>query len=497
MLRKFLDAQLKMTEEGKRLHFLRPLVNAGDTFLYEAPLNTSKGPHIRDAIDVKRWMLLVVAALLPCLLWGIWNTGLQSVVYSSGNPLLMKEFLNASGSISDYVAFVKNHNLAFPSIKEGLAIVLPLMLVTYAVGGFWEGLFAVVRKHEITEGFLVTGILFVMIMPPTIPLWMAAVGVSLGIVLGKEVFGGSGMNIMNPALICRAFLFFGYPGKMSGNVWVGSDPVKVRNSLVRMNEAAKLNSYDAYTQATKLAQFNIPHEIKTIHVDAIAANELGINSDTVGAYFSKWKALNEAQASLGSLTPDQLKSFVTAPLAKGGLGLSQGSFDDAARFAALKFGLGDNTDLGFFLGNKLGCIGETSVLAALLGAIFLIVVGVASWRTMVSVLIGALGAACLFQGLSGDWQTATFGFPAYKHLLLGGLAFGLVFMATDPVSSPANSLAKVIYGLGIGAITIVIRVINPAYPEAVMLSILIGNVFAPYFDYYCTRLLRRRRTVRA
>jgi Na+-transporting NADH:ubiquinone oxidoreductase subunit B len=503
MLRKFLDAQLALTEEGKPLHFLRPLVTAGDTFLFEAPVNTTKGPHIRDAIDIKRWMVLVVFALLPCLLWGIWNTGLQSFVYSSGNHVLMQEFMEASHSVSQYIAFVQKNGLAFQAIKEGLSIVLPLLVVTYAVGGFWEALFAIVRKHEITEGFLVSGILFVLIMPPTIPLWMAAVGVSLGIILGKEVFGGSGMNIVNPAMTCRAFLFFGYPGKMSGNIWVGSDPVKVRNSLLKMNEAQGLTSLDAYTQTTKLSQFNISHEIKKIHVDAIATNQMGGSVptfDTIAKYFEKWKGITSSEAVLGSLTPEQLKSFVTAPLANGGLGLSQSAYEDAYRFSELQFGLGNNSDLGFFLGNKLGCIGETSTLAVLIGACFLLLVGVASWRTMLGVIIGAFGTASLFQlgssffgDAGGAFNPAPFGFPAYKHLILGGLAFGLVFMATDPVSSPGNHLAKIIYGLMIGIITIVIRVINPAYPEAVMLAVLIGNVFAPYFDYYCVHFLRPKR----
>ncbi len=503
MLRKFLDAQLKMTDEGKPLNFLRPLVSAADTFLFEPEINTSKGPHIRDAIDIKRWMLLVVFALMPCFLWGVWNTGLQSYVYSSGNHQLMAEFMKGSQSISNYIAFVQKNGVALKAIQEGLYIVLPLLVVTYAVGGFWEAVFAIVRKHEITEGFLVTGILFVFIMPPTIPLWMAAVGVSLGIILGKEVFGGSGMNIVNPALICRAFLFFGYPGKMSGNVWVGSDPAKVRNSLLKMNEEAGLGPLDAYTQTTKLSQFNIPHDIKKIHVDAIATNQLGSHVptfETISKYFEKWKATFSSEGVLGSLTPEELKKFVTAPLSSGGLGLSSSSFEDAYRFSELNFGLGNNNDLGFFLGNKLGCIGETSALAALLGACFLILVGVASYRTMLSVLVGALGTALAFQygsqilgELNGAFTPAPFGFPAYKHLILGGLAFGLVFMATDPVSSPANNLAKIIYGLMIGIITIVIRVINPAYPEAVMLAILIGNVFAPYFDYYTTRFQRPRR----
>ncbi len=503
MLRRFLDWQLALTEKGKPLHKLQPLISAGDTFLYEAPHNTAKGPHIRDAIDVKRWMLIVVAALLPCLFMAIWNTGLQAYVYGSGDYKLMNEFLLASKSLPDYLAFAGKEGRAWEILKEGAYIVLPLLALTYAVGGFWEALFAVLRKHEISEGFLVTGILYVFILPPTIPYWMAAVGVSLGVIFGKELFGGSGMNIVNPALICRAFLFFGFPGRMSGSIWVGDDAGKVRASLAKMNQDAGLSGVDGYTQATKLSQFNITHEIKRIHVDAIATNDLGKNVDTYAAIeksFGHWNALGKQEATLGELSPEQLKAFVTQPLSEGGLGLNQGLYDDAYHFSALNFGLGDNHDFGFFMGNKLGCIGETSILACLLGALFLIYTGVGSWRTMVAMGLGAYLTALVFEWGSkwigpdaGAWNAAQFAFPAYKHMLLGGLAFGLVFMATDPVTSPSMKFAKWLYGLLCGFLAIIIRVLNPAYPEGVMLAILVGNVFAPLFDYYVSQYARKRR----
>lgn len=476
------------------------MINAGDTFLYQAPHNTSRGPHIRDAIDTKRWMLIVVMALLPCLLMAIWNTGLQSFVYTSGNHKLMNEFLLASKSIPDYFAFAGKDGRVWEILKEGCIIVIPLLILTYAVGGFWEAVFAVARGHEISEGFLVTGILYVFILPPTIPYWMAAVGISVGIIFGKELFGGSGMNIVNPALICRAFLFFGFPGRMSGSVWVGGDAVKVRESLAKMNQDAGLSGVDGYTQATKLSQFNITHEIKRIHVDAIATNDLGKNVDTYSTIEKSFENWNSHGAKLGELSPEQMKAFVTQPLSEGGLGLNPGAYDDAYHFSALNFGLGDNHDLGFFMGNKLGCIGETSTLACLLGALFLIYTGVGSWRTMVAMGLGAYLTALAFEmgskwfGVDGGaWNVAQFAFPAYKHLILGGLAFGLVFMATDPVSSPSMKGAKWIYGLLCGFLVIVIRVLNPAYPEGVMLAILVGNVFAPLFDYYVAQFARKRR----
>lgn len=507
MLRKFLDYQLSLVEKGKLLHPLRPLIEAGDTFLYEAPINTSKAPHIRDAIDVKRWMMIVIYALIPCILWSIWNTGLQSFVYSSGDYHLMNEYLTSSVTLQGYLDFAAKDNRYLSFIKEGLIAVLPLILISYAVGGFWEALFACLRGHEISEGFLVTGILYALILPATIPYWMAAVGVSVGVVLSKEVFGGSGMNIVNPALACRAFLFFTYPGKMSGDVWVGTNPTIVRKSLIQMNQDAHTTPIDGYSQATKLAQFNITSDIKRIHVDALATNDLGKdvgNYGVIESYFDKWNSLGDHQATLGKLSQDQMRNFVTSPLTEGGLGLSSGYYEDAYHFSALDHGIGHNNDWNFFFGDKLGSIGETSVIACLIGAFILIYTGVGSWRTMAGMGIGAYLTALLFEFISkhvgvdgGAWNPAVMGFPAYKHLLLGGLAFGLVFMATDPVSSPSMPSAKWIYGLFCGLVAIVIRSINPAYPEGVMLAILMGNVFAPLFDYYAARNFRKRSVRRA
>jgi Na+-transporting NADH:ubiquinone oxidoreductase subunit B len=331
---------------------------------------------------------------------------------------------------------------------------------------------------------------------------MAAVGVSVGVILSKEVFGGSGMNIVNPALACRAFLFFTFPGKMSGDVWTGTNPTLIRQSLTQMNQDAQTTSIDGFTQATKLAQFNVSQEIKRIHVDAIASNNLGKNVgtyETIEKQFNQWNSIGSHEATLGELSQEQLRSFVTNPLNEGGLGLSSGYYEDAYRFSELNYGIGHNSDMNFFFGDKLGSMGETSVLACLLGALYLIYTGVGSWRTMAAMGLGAYFTALLFEIFSkhfgvdnGAWNSAQLAFPAYKHFLLGGLAFGLVFMATDPVSSPSMNGAKWIYGIFCGLVTIVIRVINPAYPEGVMLAILMGNVFAPLFDYYVARSYRKR-----
>lgn len=502
MLRRLLDYQLSLTEKGKVFHKMRPLIEAADTFLYEAPINTKKGPHIRDAVDLKRWMIIVIFALIPCLLAAIWNTGLQNFVYTSGDYKLMNEYLLGANSLQGYFDFAFKDNRFLTIIKNGLIALVPVIIISYAVGGLCEALFAVVRGHEISEGLLVTGILYALILPPSIPYWMVAVGVATGVILSKEVFGGSGMNIVNPALACRAFLFFTFPGRMSGDVWVGTNPTITRESLLKMNHEAHTGTLDGYSQATHLARFNVAPEIKRVHVDAIASNDIGTHVGTfptIEKQFQQWNHAGNHQATLTELQPDQLRQFVTTPLNEGGLGLASSNYEDAYHFASLDYGLGHNGDWNFFLGDKLGSMGETSVLACILGAILLIWTGVGSWRTMAGMTIGAFVTALLFEmgtrffgAEGGAWNPATFTFPAYKHLLLGGLAFGIVFMATDPVSSPSRKLARWIYGAFAGVVAIIIRIINPAYPEGVMLAILMANVFAPLIDYYVVHYERNR-----
>lgn len=506
MLRKFLDYQLSLVKKNRFFAKLHPLISALDVFLYEAPNTTKIGPHIRDAVDLKRWMSIVVMALLPTILMAIWNTGLQSFVYSSGDYQLMNEYLASLGSLDDYFSFVIKDNRYLTILKEGFLAFIPVMLISYLVGGMWEALFACIRGHDIAEGFLVTGMLYPLVLPPTIPYWMVAVGVSAGVIFSKEFFGGTGMNIMNPALACRAFLFFTFPGKMSGDVWVGTHPTVVRESLLKMNQDAHTTSLDGYTQATKLAQFNVSPEIKRIHVDAIASNNLGNHTHSgasVERYFNHWNELGHHQAVFGEMTQEQTRQFVTTPILEGGLGLSPGAYEDAYHFASLNYGIGStNNDWSFFFGNKLGSMGETSFLACLIGAFILIYTGVGSWRTMLAMAIGAFICAFSFQIAStylladgGAWAPAQYAFPAYKHLLLGGMAFGIVYMITDPVSSPSMPSAQWTFGILVGVVAIVIRMINPAYPEGVMLAIIMGNCFAPLFDYYALKSYRRTRRV--
>ncbi len=503
MLRRFLDFQLSFFEKGKPLHKMRPLVSAADAFCYEVPINTKRAPFIRDAVDIKRWMVLVVIALLPAIIMAIWNTGLQMMVYGSGNAELMHTYLMASGSFSGYFDFAFQDGRYATILKDGALAFLPIVLISYGVGGICEGIIASIRGHEIAEGFLVTGILFPLTLPPTIPYWMVAVGIAFGVIVGKELFGGTGMNILNPALSARAFLFFTFPGKMTGDVWAGIHPTHIANSIKEMNSAAGLNEVDGYTQATALQGLNgAPNGVKQIHVDAIASNTLGAkvpHYDLIQSHFDKWNAAGDYGAELGNLSADQLRAFVTGPMEDGGLGLLPGNFVPAHSATESIFGLGKFTDGNLFWGNILGSMGETSVFACLLGALILIYTGVGAWRTMIGYGLGAFITAYIFKffathvGIDGGaWNPARYAMPAYRQLLMGGLAFGLVFMATDPVSSPGMRGAKWIYGVFIGIVTIMIRVVNPAYPEGVMLAILFGNVFAPLIDYYVVRNFRRR-----
>ena len=508
MLRKLLDYKLALTAKDKPLHRFRPLVEAVDTFLYEPLINTKSAPHIRDAIDIKRWMLIVVFALMPAFLMAIWNSGLQTFVYTSFDYQLMNEYLASTQSFSNYFDFVLKDQRYLTIVWLGLKAVMPIVIITYAVGGLCEAIFAVVRGHEISEGFLVTGILYSLILPSTISYWMVAVGVFIGIALSKEVFGGSGYNIVNPALTCRAFLFFTFPGRMSGDVWAGTNITKTRQSIMQMNSDSGKSSVDAYSQATPLARFNVTHDIKKVHVDAIAANRMGQSGTdlpVLNESLSKWSSLQESSkaATLADLSPEQLQSFVTSPLQEGGLGLNPGNYEDAYHLASLSYGLDNYNSWNLFFGDRLGSIGETSMFTCLLGAIFLIWTGVGSWRTMLAMALGAFCMASIFQFATligadgGAWNSAVFAFPAYKHLILGGLAFGLVFMITDPVSSPGMNLSRWIYGILAGVVTIIIRTINPAYPEGVMLAILMANVFAPLIDYYVLQYDRKRSMRRA
>lgn len=375
--------RLKEKYKGKKM---APAFNALHTFLYLPNLTTHSGGHIRAADDLKRTMNIVIMALLPCLIFGIFNAGYQ-------HYLALGDIQAATGFFSPEFWSMENFSL-------GAWKVLPLVLISYGVGLGVEFLFAVIKGHEVEEGYLVTGMLVPLIVPIDIPLWMLTVAVIFGVVIGKEVFGGTGMNILNPALTIRAFLFFAYPTWMSGDkVWVSGA------------------------------------------VESIGQPD-AISGETI----------------LGSLAQGNSVGY-------------------------------DIMDM--FYGFIPGSVGETSTLLILLGGLFLIFTKIGSWRIMLSSVLGALGMGLIFNGvISAEWIGENSKFFSlmntefWQHLLIGGLAFGIVYMATDPVTASQTNKGKWVYGIMIGVLSVTIRVFNPAYPEGVMLAILLMNVFAPTIDHY-------------
>ena len=391
-LRKKLDQLEPLFHKGGKFEKWFPVFEMGDSFLYSPGVSTKSGPHVRDAIDLKRMMTVVVIALMPCILWSFFNNGYQEMLADSSYGL------TAADSIS--------MSVITKASWLGLLSFLPIYIVTLAAGGVIEATFAVIRKHEINEGFLVTSMLFPLIVPADIPLWQVAIGIMFGTLIGKEIFGGTGMNILNPALTGRLFLFMAYPAQISGEVWtkLPADPTL---------------AVDGHTGATALATFY---------------NE----GATALADMSWWNAF---------------------------IGLQPGSF------------------------------AETSTLACLIGAVILIGSGIGSWRIMLATLLGMVGMSFLLNALAPspdhymaiDWSW---------HLVVGGFAFGTVFMATDPVSASPTDTGKWIYGALIGILTVLVRVLNPAYPEGMMLAIIFMNVFAPTIDYYVVKANIKRREKR-
>ena len=388
-LRKIFDnahAQLNKSEKTKKLF---PLVDSIETLMFTPNHVTKNGTHVRDSIDLKRTMMLVIIALVPCLLFGIYNTGYQHFLLTG-----------------EQVSF-------WEIIGKGALVVLPLVMVSYGSGLFVEFIFAIKNGHSVQEGFLVSGMLIPLIMPADVPLWMVAIATIFAVIIGKEVFGGTGMNILNVALTARAFLFFAYPTKMSGNeVWItGFD---------------KMEGVDASSGATALGDL----------------------------------------ASFMQETP---------------------ALENVAQFQE-KYSMMDS-----FLGFIPGSVGETSVLMCLIGAGLLLWTGGASWRIMISFFFGGFVMASILNLVGGNGY---FELPALHQLMVGGFMFGLVFMATDPVTASQTSSGKFIYGFLAGFLGILIRMVNPAYPEGIMLAILIANVFAPLIDHMVIRVNIQRRSKR-
>jgi Na+-transporting NADH:ubiquinone oxidoreductase subunit B len=391
-LRNTLDKVRPNFQKGGKLHWLHSTFDAMETFLFVPGHATSSGAHIRDGIDLKRTMITVVVSMLPPLLFGIWNVGFQhhSAIGEAASATLMDNFL------------------------YGLWQVLPIIIVSYGVGLAIEFAFAQYRGHSVNEGFLVTGMLIPLVLPPTIPLWMVAIATAFCVIIGKEIFGGTGMNLLNPALTARVFLFFAYPAFMAGEyradqkyIWIDADRTQV---------------VDGFSGATMLA-------------NAAEGKNLGY------------------------------------------------------------------TDVDAFLGVIPGSIGETSALACLIGALILIVTGVGSWRIMLATFAGGAAMGLLLNAL-GDANSANatmrfMAMPFHYHLIIGGFAFGAVYMATDPVSAAQTTAGKWVYGFLIGLFCVLIRVFNPAYPEGMMLAILLMNIFAPLIDYFVINANKKRRLARA
>lgn len=410
MLRKLLDRLHPSFDKGGKLEKLYPLYEALDTFLYTPSDTTLTASHVRDGMNLKRMMSLVVVALGPCIFMALYNTGYQAnyaVANGLGTQLdtWREPILSSLGLGHDPNSFLDNLIL-------GSLYFLPVYIVTMTVGGLWEVLFATVRGHEVNEGFLVTGMLFPLTLPPTIPLWQVAIGISFGVVIGKEIFGGTGKNFLNPALTARAFLYFAYASEISSEtnrwgegVWAAADGI---------------------TGPTPLG--------------AMAA------------------ATNPTTASVPTLT-----------------------------------------ELGWwdcFIGFTQGSMGETSTLAALLGAAMLIALGVGSWRIMVGCVAGLLAMGTVLYVFRGSSDNAMMYLAPHWHLVIGGFAFGAVFMATDPVSAAMTDTGRWIYGVLIGVMTVLVRTINPAFPEGIMLAILFGNVMAPLIDYFVIQANIKRRLAR-
>ena len=397
-LSKFMENLGVHFEKDGPLERWYPLYEAFDSFLFGSNQTTKIAPHVRDSIDLKRIMTTVLIALLPCTLMAMWNTGYQANMALEAAGMTSFEGWRGAimGSIGcDSASLTSN-------FIHGSLYFLPIYIVTMIVGSIWEGIFNIIRGHEFSEAFLVTGLLFTLTLPPTIPLWQVAVGVSFGLIFAKEVFGGVGRNFMNPALVSRAFIYFAYPAQITGDaVWTAVDGV---------------------SSATPLGQ--------------VAAAEVG-------------KAMSSV----------------------------------------------DVTWMQTFLGTIPGSMGETSTLACLFGAFVLLITRIAPWRVMASTLIGALLCASYFY-MQQSATNPLWAIPPHWHLAMGGFAFGLVFMATDPVSAAHTHTGQWLYGLLIGIVAIMIRVANPAYPEGIMLAILLGNVFAPLFDYFVIQANIKRRMVR-
>lgn len=399
-LRSYLDSIEHHFEKGGKHEKWYALYEAIDTALYRPASVTRTTAHVRDGLDLKRMMITVWLCTFPALFFGMWNIGYQAnTLYAATPDLLAAQHGWRMALIGALAGF--DPGSVWDNMVHGAVYFLPIYLVTFVVGGFWEVLFASIRRHEVNEGFFVTSVLFALICPPTVPLWQVALGISFGVVIGKEVFGGTGKNFLNPALTGRAFLYFAYPAQLSGDaVWT---------------------AVDGFTGATPL--------------------------------------------SLG---------------AAGGL----------EQIVA-----GGITWMDAFLGLIHGSVGETSALAIFIGGAVLLVMKIASWRIVAGVMLGMIATSLMFNAI-GSATNPMFSMPWYWHMVVGGFAFGMMFMATDPVSASMTNTGKWIFGAFVGIMTVLIRVVNPAFPEGIMLAILFANLCAPLIDHFVVSANIKRRLAR-
>lgn len=410
-LRQWLDKAEPHFHKGGRLESWYPLYEALDTFLYSPRRNTVGAAHVRDGIDLKRIMIMVWLATFPAMFFGMWNVGYQAL--STMNLAQATPELAIAGWRYAVIAALAGFDAQnwWSCFVYGATYFVPIYVVTFLAGGFWEVLFAIKRGHEVNEGFFVTSVLFALVCPPTVPLWQVALGISFGVVIGKEVFGGTGKNFVNPALAGRAFLFFAYPAQMSGDaVWWAINPALWKQVP------------DGYTAATALG----------------IAKQDGVAGVISQGHISWWDA---------------------------------------------------------FIGLVPGSVGEVSTVAILIGAVILLGTKIASWRIVAGVSTGMVAMSLVFNAV-GSATNPMFAMPWYWHLVLGGFAFGMVFMATDPVSASLTNTGKWIFGALIGVMVVLIRVVNPAFPEGMMLAILFGNLCAPLIDYFVMQANIKRRALR-
>ena len=399
-LRNYLDKIEHHFEKGGRYEKWYPLYEALDTFMYKPSSVTKTTAHVRDGIDLKRMMITVWLCTFPAMFFGMWNVGYQANSIFAVNPELLAAQDGWRMALIGMLAGFDPGSI-WDNIIHGATWFVPIYAVTFIVGGAWEVLFASVRRHEVNEGFFVTSVLFALIVPPSIPLWQVALGISFGVVIGKEIFGGTGKNFLNPALTGRAFLFFAYPAQISGDaVWT---------------------AVDGFSGATALS----------------VAGAGGIDA-----------VIND------------------------GLSWMQA-----------------------FIGTMHGSIGETSTLAIFIGGAVLLMTKIASWRIVAGVMLGMIGLSLLFNTI-GSETNPMFSVPWYWHMVTGGFAFGLIFMATDPVSASMTNTGKWIFGALIGIMVVLIRVVNPAFPEGMMLAILFANLCAPLIDHFVTQANIKRRQAR-